>query len=60
MGRTDVSRRDLLVGGGVVTCPGHFAHYRSADGSLIDGPSPRGLRPVPVQVVNGKVLRVRG
>jgi len=42
---------------GVVTCPGHLAHYRAADGSLIDGPSPSGLRPVAVRVSSGAVLR---
>ena len=42
---------------GMITCPGHLAHYRAADGSLVDGPSPRGLVPVAVRVVDGAVLR---
>jgi nitrite reductase/ring-hydroxylating ferredoxin subunit len=42
---------------GVVTCPGHLAHYRAADGSLIDGPAPRGLDAVPVAVADGHVRR---
>jgi nitrite reductase/ring-hydroxylating ferredoxin subunit len=42
---------------GVITCPGHRAHYRAANGSLIDGPSPRGLEPIPVSVANGQVRR---
>lgn len=42
---------------GVITCPGHLAHYRAADGSLIDGPSPRGLVPIPVTVTDGVVTR---
>jgi cytochrome b6-f complex iron-sulfur subunit len=42
---------------GVITCSGHFAHYRASDGSLIDGPSPRGLKKIEVRVADGAVLR---
>ncbi len=52
---------DRIVGtpdaAGVITCPGHLAHYRAADGSLIDGPSPSGLHPITVRVADGAVLR---
>jgi nitrite reductase/ring-hydroxylating ferredoxin subunit len=42
---------------GVITCPGHLAHYRADDGSLIDGPSPHGLDPIAVRLFDGVVLR---
>jgi nitrite reductase/ring-hydroxylating ferredoxin subunit len=42
---------------GVITCPNHRARYRAGDGSLIDGPAPSGLNPVPVRVADGQVLR---
>ena len=43
---------------GVITCPGHGARFRAADGSLIDGPAPRGLQVVAVRVADGNVFRV--
>jgi nitrite reductase/ring-hydroxylating ferredoxin subunit len=42
---------------GIITCPNHLARYRAADGSLIDGPAPTGLTPIPVKVADGQVLR---
>jgi nitrite reductase/ring-hydroxylating ferredoxin subunit len=42
---------------GIVTCPNHLARYRAGDGSLIDGPAPSGLLPIPVRIADGKVLR---
>jgi nitrite reductase/ring-hydroxylating ferredoxin subunit len=41
---------------GRITCPGHGSHFRAADGSLIDGPAPRGLTAVAVTVKNGQVV----
>ena len=41
---------------GVITCPGHLSHFRASDGSRIDGPSPRGLTTLDVQVVGGYVV----
>jgi nitrite reductase/ring-hydroxylating ferredoxin subunit len=37
-------------------CPGHNSKFRLADGSLISGPAPRGLKPVAVKVSNGYVV----
>jgi nitrite reductase/ring-hydroxylating ferredoxin subunit len=42
---------------GVITCPAHHAAFRAIDGSLIDGLSPRGLRPITVRISGGAVLR---
>jgi nitrite reductase/ring-hydroxylating ferredoxin subunit len=37
-------------------CPGHNSKFRLADGSLISGPAPRGLRQVAVKVRDGYVV----
>ena len=42
---------------GVITCPGHLAQFRAADGSLLSGPSPSALVPIAVKVTDGQVLR---
>jgi cytochrome b6-f complex iron-sulfur subunit len=44
-------------GSGTITCPGHGAKFRAADGSLISGPPPSGLRKVQVTVNDGFVVR---
>jgi nitrite reductase/ring-hydroxylating ferredoxin subunit len=42
---------------GVITCQGHYAQFRAADGSLLGGPSPSALVPIAVKVTDGQVLR---
>jgi nitrite reductase/ring-hydroxylating ferredoxin subunit len=42
---------------GVITCTGHFSHFRASDGARIDGPATRGLRTVDVRVTAGYVIR---
>lgn len=42
---------------GVITCTGHYSHFRAEDGSRMDGPAPRGLRQVQVRVTDGYVVR---
>ncbi|HZN72111.1 MAG TPA: Rieske (2Fe-2S) protein [Micromonosporaceae bacterium] len=42
---------------GVITCTGHFSHFRASDGSRIDGPAMRGLRQIDVRVTAGYVIR---
>jgi nitrite reductase/ring-hydroxylating ferredoxin subunit len=43
---------------GVIRCSAHESHFRAADGSRIDGPAPGGLRPIPVQVKEGYVVKI--
>lgn len=43
---------------GVITCHGHDSHFKAADGSLIDGPAPSGLKAVPVQVKDGYIVKI--
>ncbi|HZM78396.1 MAG TPA: Rieske (2Fe-2S) protein [Candidatus Limnocylindrales bacterium] len=45
---------------GIITCRGHDSHFRAADGSFIDGPAPKGLKPVQVQVKEGYVVKIAG
>ena len=47
-------------GKGVITCRGHDSHFKASDGSLIDGPSPSGLRPVQVQEKEGYIVKIAG
>ncbi len=42
---------------GVITCHGHNSHFNASDGSLIDGPAPRGLTAVAVKVSGDEVVR---
>ncbi|MEV5155623.1 Rieske (2Fe-2S) protein [Streptomyces werraensis] len=42
---------------GVIICPAHRSTFSETDGSLISGPSPRGLTEVPVRVFGGNVIR---
>jgi nitrite reductase/ring-hydroxylating ferredoxin subunit len=42
---------------GVITCHGHNSHFKAADGSVLDGPAPRGLTPVAVKVSGDEVVR---
>jgi nitrite reductase/ring-hydroxylating ferredoxin subunit len=42
---------------GTITCPGHGARFRAADGTLLSGPAPGGLRTVAVRVRDGFVVR---
>jgi cytochrome b6-f complex iron-sulfur subunit len=42
---------------GTITCPGHGARFAVADGKLLSGPAPNGLRPVKVAVRDGFVVR---
>jgi nitrite reductase/ring-hydroxylating ferredoxin subunit len=44
-------------GAGTITCPGHGARFTAADGALISGPAPSGLRRIAVQVKDGFVVR---
>jgi cytochrome b6-f complex iron-sulfur subunit len=43
--------------GGTITCPGHGARFAAADGKLLAGPAPTGLKPVKVTVRDGFVTR---
>jgi len=45
-----------LGGNTYFMCPGHNSKFRLADGGLISGPAPRGLKQVPVKVRNGYVV----
>ncbi|WP_329473101.1 Rieske (2Fe-2S) protein [Streptomyces sp. NBC_01723] len=42
---------------GAIVCPAHRSTFSETDGSLISGPSPRGLTEVPVRVFGGNVIR---
>jgi cytochrome b6-f complex iron-sulfur subunit len=42
---------------GTITCPGHGARFAAADGKVLAGPAPTGLRPVAVDVQDGFVVR---
>ena len=45
-----------LAGTDYFECPGHNSKFRTADGSRISGPAPRGLSQVAVKVKNGYVV----
>lgn len=45
------------VADGTINCPCHGSKFAIADGTVTDGPAPRGLKPVKVAVRNGKVVR---
>jgi cytochrome b6-f complex iron-sulfur subunit len=42
---------------GTITCPGHGARFSAADGKVLSGPAPSGLRPIAVDVQDGLVVR---
>jgi nitrite reductase/ring-hydroxylating ferredoxin subunit len=42
---------------GTITCPGHGARFAAADGKVLSGPAPSGLRPITVDVQDGFVVR---
>lgn len=39
-----------------IVCPCHDGFFSPEDGSVISGPPPRPLKPVPVEVVDGEIL----
>ncbi len=45
------------VANGVITCPCHGSTFDAATGSVVGGPAPSGLPPVPVKVTDGSVYR---
>lgn len=40
---------------GQIVCPCHDGFFNPLDGSVISGPPPEGLAPLPVQVVEGQI-----
>jgi len=44
------------TGDTTMSCPAHSSRFRVSDGSRISGPTPSGLRQVPVRVQNGYVV----
>jgi nitrite reductase/ring-hydroxylating ferredoxin subunit len=42
---------------GTITCPGHGARFAAADGKLLAGPAPTGLKAIAVDVEDGFVVR---
>ncbi|WP_447008768.1 Rieske (2Fe-2S) protein [Saccharothrix sp. DSM 118769] len=42
--------------GGVMTCPAHGSQFKASDGTVVKGPSTKGLTPVPVTVRDGQVV----
>ena len=39
-----------------ILCPCHGSVFSSTDGSVLGGPAPSGLTPIPVHVTNGEVV----
>jgi cytochrome b6-f complex iron-sulfur subunit len=42
---------------GTITCPGHGARFAAADGKVLSGPAPSGLRTIAIDVQDGFVVR---
>jgi Rieske Fe-S protein len=45
------------VDNNVITCPFHGSQYDSATGSVVGGPAPSGLDPIPIRVAGKRITR---
>ena len=44
-------------GSGVITCPSHLTRFKGEDGALIDGLATTGLRPISINIADGRITR---